>query len=150
MVLNVKNILLHRKSLVFIQLSRLIYKSLLFFCVILFTWQISAIFSLIIIVHSEVSKRNELFIAVDLYDSRNLYISYLLILLSALLEVISFNFRVITLFFSLTISILDYVYLILYYFYPFYGIFRKNNFNIRYCTVFHIELYFFIILNNSI
>lgn len=38
LVLNVKNILLHSKSLVFIQLSRLIYKSLLFSCVILFTW----------------------------------------------------------------------------------------------------------------
>lgn len=68
--------------------------------------------SLIIVVHSKVSKRNELFIAVDLYDSHNLYIPYLLILLSALLEVISLNSRVIALFFSLTVSIPDYVLLL--------------------------------------
>jgi len=91
----IKIILLHSNLLVFIQSSRLVYESLLF--LILLIWQISAIFSLIIIVHSEVSKRNELFIAVDLYDSRNLYISYLLILLSALLKVISLNSRIIAL-----------------------------------------------------
>lgn len=128
----IKNILLHCKSLIFIQLLRLVYELFLLSSVALLTWQISVTTSLIIIVHSEVSKRNELFIAVDLYDSRNLYISYLLILLSVLLEVISLNSRVIALFFLLTVSILDYVYFILY-FYPSYNVFRKNK--LRYDTL---------------